>query len=302
MSNPFVVIEKKPVNEMSLLSSTVLEDDHPVYSPTTTYAKGARVILTTGYHLIYESLVDNNLNSFPASSPDKWVEVGPTNKWAMFDDSIESATTAFETFSFTVSVGRVNAISLLGLNAGTIRVQVFSPGLNRSLYDETFSGNNRSGVTTWSKYFFNPISKKTVLTLLNIPSTVDAQVTVTLVGVGMVSIGLFAAGVTFEVGRTQYGARPGFIDFSRKETDQFGKTKLIKRSFSKRMDVNVFVEAARVDAIQQKLEELRATPAVWVGANGLYDSLTVYGFLRDSGMSIEYPSFSILALQIEGLA
>lgn len=302
MRSPLTIIEKKQVMDMNLLESSLPEDEHPVYSPMATYTLGQRVILTTGYHKVYESLANGNAGFFPPDNLDKWAEVGPTNRFALFDDSIESKSMGMETLSFKVALGRVNALSLLGLSAGQIRIQVFSPGLNMTLFDKTYSGTNRTGVNSWYKYFFSPIRPKTVLTVLNIPSTVDAEITVTLTGVGQVSAGVFVAGMGFEVGDVQYGARPGIIDFSRKETDQFGKTKLIKRSFTKRMDVEVWVDNTRADAVQQKLEDLRATPAVWVGANELYESLTVFGFARDFSVAIQYPTMSVLSLQIEGLA
>lgn len=45
---------------------------------------------------------------------------------------------------------------------------------------------------------------------------------------------------------------------------------------------------------------MRATPVVWIASEG-YDSLTIYGWARDWGISINYLNHSIGNLSIEGL-
>ena len=65
MTQPFFVVRPTPINDANFVSSNVPENDFPEFASGTTYALGARVIVTTGYHRIYESLVASNTGNFP---------------------------------------------------------------------------------------------------------------------------------------------------------------------------------------------------------------------------------------------
>lgn len=67
MSTPFFVIEPTLTTDANFVSSTVPENDHPVWSAATAYTAGQRVIVTTGHHKIYEARI-NNTGKFPPTS------------------------------------------------------------------------------------------------------------------------------------------------------------------------------------------------------------------------------------------
>ena len=67
------------------------------------------------------------------------------------------------------------------------------------------------------------------------------------------------------------------------------------------MDANIAVKAGVVDSVVSKLNTIRATPCLWVGSSGNYETLTVYGFYKDYSVDISYPTYSIISIQIEGL-
>ena len=56
-------------------SSNVTEADYGVYSAATTYALNAYVIVTTGVHKIYQSLVASNLGN-AVTDITKWLDSG----------------------------------------------------------------------------------------------------------------------------------------------------------------------------------------------------------------------------------
>lgn len=302
MAKPFTVIVPKTIDDTNFVSSTLAETDYPTWSSATTYALGDRVILTTGYHKIYESVAGGNLNQNPATSSTFWVEVGPTNRWAAFDTSggtYSYSSGANIVFSFTMD--RATSIALVELTARSVRIQATAPGYP-NYYDQTYNLGDRAVINNWYDYFTADSFLATELIITDIPAIPSTTFTITIENnANPLQVGNFIAGTAIELGNTKYGAKIGIIDYSKKEVNEFGKATIVKRTFSKKMDVTLDVDNGIVDSVAARLNYLRATPCLWVGANGAFESLTVYGFYRDYSVEIAYPTHSICSLQIEGL-
>ncbi len=86
------VVKPASITDAVLINTDVAEADYPVWSASTTYAVGSRVILVST-HKIYESLQNANLNNSPATATAFWNEVTPTNRWKLFDLSNSTQTT-----------------------------------------------------------------------------------------------------------------------------------------------------------------------------------------------------------------
>ena len=79
-------IKPVSISDATLISSTIAETDYSAWSSGTTYALGDKVILTST-HRVYESLQAANTNHNPTEAASTWwLDIGPTNRWAMFDD------------------------------------------------------------------------------------------------------------------------------------------------------------------------------------------------------------------------
>jgi hypothetical protein len=107
-------------------------------------------------------------------------------------------------------------------------------------------------------------------------------------------------GRQLDLGDTEHGADVGIIDYSRKETDQFGVTSVVERAYAKRMTAKVVMDTTAIDVVLTALASLRATPVLWIGSE-IFDSLTVYGFYKEFSIDIAYPTVSYCSLTIEGL-
>jgi len=302
MAKPFTVIIPKTIDDSNFITSTLPETDYAEWSSATPYNSGDRVIVTTGYHRIYESLVGGNLNQHPGTSSTYWVEVGPTNRWAAFDTSggtFSYSSGANIVFSFTMD--RATSIALVELTARSVRIQATAPGYP-NYYDQTYNLGDRAVINNWYDYFTADSFLATELIITDIPAIPSTTFTITIENnANPLQVGNFIAGTAIELGNTKYGAKIGIIDYSKKEVNEFGKATIVKRTFSKKMDVTLDVDNAIVDSVAARLNYLRATPCLWVGANGAFESLTVYGFYRDYSVEIPYPTHSICSLQIEGL-
>lgn len=258
------------VTDANLQAASVPEADHPVWSAGAIYSVGARVILPAT-HRIYESIAEGNSGDDPAGLSGKWIDVAPTNRWAMFDQALGTATTAAGVIEVTINAGTANAIALLDLIGTTVRVVAAG-------YDRTV-----------------PIGAGAV-TFFDLPG---GAVTVMIAG-DQVACGTLLVGRLMALGITEAGAGAGITDYSRKVVDDFGEVTLVERAYAKRMTAKALIRTDAVDLVASRIAAVRARPSLWIGQAGV-DSLTVYGLFRDFSIEVG-ETVSRLSLSIEGLS
>lgn len=109
------LIRPTTLTDAMLNSSTAAENDYAVWSSSTAYAVGSRVILTST-HRKYEALAaSTGVN--PASDPTKWLDLGPTNRWAMFDARVGTATTRAGSLQVVLAPGAADGLALIDIEA-----------------------------------------------------------------------------------------------------------------------------------------------------------------------------------------
>lgn len=301
MSQPFTVVVPDPISDETLISINLPENDHAEYSPSVSYSLGARVILKTGYHKIYQSAVANNIGKFPAISPLEWDEVGPTNAWAAFDESGGTATLAENVLEFQVSGDLIDSFGFLELAADQVRIRGSHPTVG-TYFDQTYTVQERTIIGSWYDYFFSQINRQSQLVVFDVPPMSDSTYTITLTSGGTIKLGTFVMGKAREFGFSQYGATVSIVNYGRTVTDQFGRRTRVRRGFAKRMTVQVELTPAVTDAVFNQLADLREVFALWVASNGTFDMLTIAGDYKDFAVNIEYFSRNLCSLEIEGVA
>ncbi len=262
------LLQPVEVTDAVLTASNVAEADAPAWSAEATYADAARVMVA---HRVYESLVAANRGNDPVTSG-KWVEVGPTNRWAMFDEALGSVTSAAAAIVVTLAAGAVDTIALLDVKAATVRVQ--AAGYDRVL---TVAGG--------------------AIVFDDVPAT---AATVTIAGAGTVSVGTLLIGRMVGLGITEASPTAGITDYSRKEVDDFGDVTIVQRAWSKRMTAKALIRSTAIDAVFDRIASVRARPSLWIGDAGS-EALTIYGFFKDFSIEVG-ENVSKLSLSIEGLS
>lgn len=285
------------------LTSNVPETDASEYSAAATYALGARVMWTAGTdatHHVYESLTAGNVGN-ALTDASKWLDLGPTNRWAMFDQKNGTVTTGAPSINVSVAAtGRADGVALFGLDAASVQIKMTTGALG-TVYDQTYSLQSESGVTNWYEYFSEEIVFATELVVTDLPLYTDPTVQVIVTKTtGNAVCGTLVLGQTRDIGDAVYGAKGGIQDYSRKEVDDFGNYTVVERSFSKRVTLKTVLENNRVDSTHSLLSTFRATPVVWVGADD-YSMTWVFGFFRDFSIELATTSQSYVSLEIEGL-
>lgn len=294
------LIQPITVVDATLISSNVPEADYPVYSVSATYALNAYVIVTTGIHKVYQSLVASNIGN-AVTDATKWLDCGSTNRWKLHDQSVQSQTinTGSITNSYAIT-GQCNSIGFVNIDAASITVRMVD-GVDGVVYDKTINMVSTSGVIDWYAYFFEPIVRKTDYVLTNLPAYGNATVNVTLMTpLGMAKCGALILGNYKNIGGTQYGAKVGITDYSTKTQDAFGNYNITKRGYRKTGEFSVSVYSGYVDQLQAMLAQYRSTPILYVGSD-LYAATMIYGFYKDFSVTISYPTSSLCSLSIEGL-
>jgi hypothetical protein len=261
------------IRSAQLLASNVAETDAAEWQSGTAYPVGARV-LRAETHRVYESAAAANVGNDPSGSSGKWIDIGPTNRWAMFDQALGTATRGAGSVAVTIGAGPINAVALLDFAGDAVRVQ--APGYDRTV----------------------PVGAGAV-TFLDLPG-IDGQVTVTIAGSGDVAIGTLLVGTLVPLGNTEASPTAAITDFSRKVVDDFGDVTIVERAWAKRMTANALIRTDAVDLVAGRISAVRAMPSLWIGQDGL-DSLTVHGFFKDFSIEIG-ESVSKLSLSIEGLS
>lgn len=269
MASTLRLIQPVTINDSVLTASNVPENDAPAWGAGTTYGDAARVIAG---HRVFESLTAGNVGNDPLTTTGKWVEVGPTNRWAAFDQALGTVMAAAAPIVVTLASGTADALALLDVTGVAVRVQANG-------YDRT------QAVAPGA------------LTFTDLPG---GAITVTIAGPGTVSVGTLLIGRMVALGVTEASPTAGITDYSRKEVDDFGEVTIVQRAWSKRMQARALIRADAVDTVFDRIATLRAVPALWIG-DGDSDALTIYGFFKDFSIEIG-DTTAKLSLTVEGLS
>ncbi len=289
------------ITDARLTSASAPEADYAAWAAGTAYTVGQRRIRVST-HGIYECLVAHTSVSGtpPESNPTQWLYVQPTNRWACFDTSISTVTTATGSLSYTITPGvRFGALALVGVQAGSVTVTVTQGGTTIYTATRTLT-QTVSPIVDYLTYWLAEFQSKTVLLLDDLPSQYSGAVlTVTLTG-SAIQLGALVIGQPFDIGRTQRGFGAGITDYSKKDVDSFGNTTFVKRAYSKQMQATLVCSNTSIDSVARLLSALRATPLMFYAESGLELS-TAFGYTKDWRTVIEYANYAIVNLTVEGL-
>ncbi|WP_321532262.1 hypothetical protein [uncultured Desulfuromonas sp.] len=294
------IIIPTTITETGLVSSTVPEDDYAEWSSATSYSTGD-LVMVAALHKIFEANQANS-DSYPPDNEADWLDRGATNRWAMFDNKIGTATTADETMSIAIDAGLVTGVALIGMSARSVTITM-TDAVDGVVYNKTHLLYDPTLITSWYDYFFEEIEYRRTLVVLGLPSYRGATIEITVDGgVGeQIAVGALVVGRHIVYAEAaKLGSSVGIMDYSVKKTDDFGVMSIVERDWSLRGDFNVVLDNVLLDNFTRRMVSLRSKPAVYIGYSG-YDSTIVYGFYKSFDTVMEYPNHTELSIEIEGL-
>jgi hypothetical protein len=284
-----------------------LGDTYQVFSMVATYALGERVIDPVA-HWVYESLVDGNEgNALTAAvEPLKWLEVGPTNKWAGFHLKSNIPTVAPGSLTFTVAPGeRCNSILLHGMVANMLEV-VGTTSLGVVIYSYSEDLNEREVFDAYD-YCFKPFSTKPSVIRFDIPPYSDARFTITLsVATGNVELRHCLIGTHIYVGAVEYQAKCSGENYSTVDRNFDGNiNKMIPRRNVPTNNLTIHIDRSRVRMLRNLIDSLNGSVAAFSGldddSDGYFDALLIVGFYTRFEFDLNNPVEALLLLTTESI-
>ena len=281
-----------------MVTSTTATNVDADYVPATAYALNSKC---TYNNVIYLCIQGPATGQQPDISPLYWTAQGPSNKWAMFDDQVSTATTATTSLTTVLQPGICNAVAFQGLIGSTLTFTMQDGSGGATVYSKTINLDG-TVISDWYQYFYEATVQLAEVALTDIPPYSSAYMTIAITGGGTVGVGVVTAGTDYDLGETLTGATVSIIDYSVKQTSALGVNTFVRRNYSKRMSVQMILNNSQINKVQRVLADLRAKPAVWIGsAAPNFQPLIIFGFYRDFSIDIAYANTSYCSLEIEGL-
>ena len=297
------------LTDAMLSSSTIAEPaaGEAAWNAATSYTVGQRCILAST-HRVYENLIAG----VNATSPDqaltgatpRWLDYGPTLRWAAFDGVVNTPSTATTSFTYVLLPGFFNAIAFYGMDGATISVSIKDAPGGTVFY--TYSGSLLEPPVDYYDYYFGVIRGLSKLVLSDILLYANPEVTITVTGVGTVEAGMIALGdlrpLISEggIGGTQQGASAEPFTYSYINTDAFGRTSIVRRHSATNMRASVVLPKTDADAALATVQSVLDVPAAWIATDAEgYAGLNVFG-LGSGSLGYEGPNHATLNITVKG--
>lgn len=302
------VVVPLTITDAILTSSTIAEPSsgETAYSSGTTYAIGDEVINATT-HRKYQSLtagnVGNALPSYPSETQNtNWLDIGPTNKWAMFDLIRNTQSVDDSPITVTLAPGvRINTVALLGVEGDTISITGVADAV--TVYSYTADLRTRD-VVTWYGYFFTPFNTDTSAIVFDLPPISGMSITIEITrATDQPKCGSVVIGNYTYIGAVQFGAVSDAQNYSTIDRDIFGNATLIPRRSVPKTQQKLIADSSLVNTIRNLRNNLNAVPAVWSGLDDLdspySEALLILGIYTSFSINLEYPFQAEIDLEIE---
>ena len=134
-------------------------------------------------------------------------------------------------------------------------------------------------------------------------NTLTITITITAAAGRTAKCGMCVAGRSATLGKTRYAPAMSIVDYSTKDTNDFGETYLNQRAYAKTISADLFFDTGDMVPVYKLLTAVRSTICVWDFNNDStdYESLIVYGFYKDFDVILQNLAQSICTIEIEGL-
>lgn len=267
------VVPPVEIAPAAMISNNVPETDNALWLVGTAYKVGDKVMLN---HRNYEALVAHTGRNPETDtvSPPAWLDIGPTNRWKMFNKRAGNTwtpgtfTSNPESIDLTVRPGkRINSIGLIGVRAASMQIQMIVGG--SVVYDQTFSMSLKAG-GSWYRYYFGEFKSKDNVARFDLPPFNNADIRViALAPGGTARIGMMIIGMAKTIGVAVHGTSLSTESYSSVKEDDFGNVTIVPRGKRRTIDFDIVLSSDQVSSTLRTLEPLSDTVALYVGSEGL---------------------------------
>lgn len=306
MSDDLSILAPVAITDAMLISSSAAENEYAAYNPATTYVAGARCISAVT-HRVYESALGGNVGKDPTNIANRagttiwWIDIGPTNRWSMFDGVVSTQTSIASTLTVVIRPGVFNAFYLGGIDADTISYAIRDApgGVVVSTYSGVLEG---SAPDDYYEYFFDRFKPQADFTASAIPEYNAAELTLTLTKAsGNVKVGILAIGDLRPLGKTQFGVKAKPKTFSYIKVDEAGNNSIKKRKSSTDLSATAMLELSDANMVLGTLKSVLDVPCVVICSDRVvHEGLRCFGLVSGE-VSYDHPTHCQLTVNVQGL-
>lgn len=299
-----VLVSPTPIQ---LTNSNVPEENYPVWDSSTTYNSGDVVLVENlgmnGITKKYKSLQDSNTNHYPPDYPDWWQDLGATNKWKMFDEYSITQTENTNNIIVSFHVDFIFHLLLFNIEASSVTIKYYDPNTSDLIKQVTFSNLHSYVYAEWANINEYYYTQNLLITPQVYYRHVDCELTIEHNG-STAKCGLMIVGYGYKLGELKTSPRIEFMDYSRKETDDYGRVYLQQGNYTYNADIDLLCTTYQLDRTIRILSENRAKACAWILADDITSSqevLLLYGFYKDFNFTIDTTKTATGSIMIEGL-
>lgn len=235
-----------------------------------TYALGAKV--RDAQNFVFESQAAGN--TAPLTDKTKWLPLGLTNRWKVFDKAVNSQTSAPGMLTFSVKPGGVaTTLMLLNIEGASVTVSQSDSGYvqTRNLV--------RHEVDNWYDFYYEEPIREGDAVFTDIPPYPNSTLTVSIDNGPLESkIGACLIGKPFTLGKVTASFSAGVLSYSTSTTDTFGNITMVKRYNAPKMNFDVMIPAGAEDLAYRTLREYTDTE-IGIIVGDRFSMGIGYGFL-----------------------
>lgn len=285
------------------LAATNVSVSEAAWNSGTSYSSGQVVRRTVdGLYIRFSSLQNSNSNKTPELEPTWWLDEGPVNAHAMFDDTTTTVTTNADSIAVEIEVPagqRVDTVWLAGLSGESVTVAIEDPTAGE-VHNETYSLADAGAITNLWEYFTAEVLRKSEILITDLPNGAGSTLTITVDHPGdAAACGHLVLGQRMALGATKWGVSTEIKDYSRWVENDFGDRVLVEGAYRKLCGAEVIVANGVKDSVERELTRARAQPRLFI-ADEDYSTLCVFGTCRWRNAMDMAPDHSLLSVQIEG--
>lgn len=274
------------------------------WAPDTAYPVGTRVTRTATrrvYRAVYAvpDTVGPPEEDIATNQLPYWIDVGPMNKWAMFDGQVKTQTHNTGDLIVKLNPGPISSLWLGNMeNAARAHIERRT-GSGTLVFDETYELSSLVG--DWEEYWFAPFLEQGDLPVNGIPSYNTGELTLTIESGGDVAVGMAALGNITNLGRTLWEPEADFRNWSARTLDTTrGPTEGTGGVATRDVTYSVIVEPQDAPRVTRFIEQAMGRPGVWIPhGDPRFEGIRVFG--QAISARLQYlPGRCILHLTIRG--
>lgn len=286
------------INDECVFSDVYLSGGHITRYPIYRFGD-ERIQASRKYQCLVAFNQDSPVDGATGDASATWIDMGPTNRWAMFDGEIntKSRSASGHTVNLTPSY-LFDSVSVFGCkNVTEVRLTVRNSA-NAIIFQRNEDMNDLIAALEWQQDPLNPDLFSEV-TIDGIPTAAGAKIELQFIG-NNIEVGLVTYGLSREIGESLSGLSQNYFDYSKVEYNDFGRLIYLERPIVKLNTYNILVEREKTRSVDRLINSYRGQNLVWSGSTGNGENLVTYGRAQRSPLVYEYPNINELEITVRG--